>query len=65
MQRTTLSISSTAEIMMTGMWRSRSSALQLLEHLVAVQPRHHDVEQHEVERLGCEQLQRLRPSMPW
>ena len=36
---------------MTGTWRRRLVGLQALEHLVAVHLRHHDVEQHEVERL--------------
>ena len=33
--------------------------LELLEHLVAVQLRHHDVQQDEIEPLGAEAVQRL------
>src|SRR5262249_14213804 len=35
--------------------------LHCREHLVAVHVRHHDVEQHEIERPGVEQLQGLPP----
>ncbi len=50
MQRTTLSSSSSAEIMSTGMSRSARVGLQPLEHGVAVEIGHHHVEQHQVDR---------------
>jgi hypothetical protein len=61
MQRTTLSISSRAEIMITGEMAQVGIALELLEDLVAVHLRHQDVQEHEVERLRPQPLQRLRP----
>ena len=59
MQRTTLSSSATAEIMITGMCRRRVVGLQALEHLVAVHLGHHDVEQDQIERPARDQLERL------
>ena len=32
--------------------------LHALQHLIAIEPRHHDVEEHEVDRLGSEPLER-------
>ena len=46
---TTLSISSTAEIMMTGIVRSTASARIRSRTSIAVHLRHHDVEQDEVD----------------
>ena len=53
MHLTTLSSSSSAEVTITGMSRRCGSSLQLLEHPVAVELGHEDVEQHQVERAAA------------
>jgi hypothetical protein len=45
--------------MMTG--RLDAAPAQLLQHVEAVQAREHDIEQHEVERLG---RRALEPALP-
>ena len=42
---------------MTGRSRQAGRLLQMLEHLVAVQLRHHDIEEHQVEGPGGNHLQ--------
>ena len=59
MQRTTGSISPSAEMTMTGRSLMRPSRAQRFEHAEAVQLRHHDVEQHEVVGLSANRRQRF------
>ena len=59
MQRTTLFISLSAEIMITGRSRRRAWSLSQFEHLIAVDLRHHHVEQHEVKAGGLQAGDRL------
>ena len=59
MQRTTLSVSSTAEIMITETWLAARRRLQALEDTDAVEPGHDDVEEHDIDLLVGEQCERL------
>ena len=59
MQRITLSWSSTAEIMITGMSRSAASPFISREHLEPVHAWHDDVEQDEVDVAGSHRGQGL------
>ncbi len=61
MQRTTPSISSSAEIITTGISAQRGLVLDMLQDLKAVHLRHHHVEQDEVEIV---QPQLLEASFP-
>ena len=61
MQRTTLSIWSDRRDHDDRQMPQLGVGLQVLEHLVPVHLGHHDVEQHQVEWLRAQQLQRLAP----
>ena len=59
MQRTTLSISSTAEIMITETYSAPGVALSCSSVADAIELRHEDVEKDDVARLVGEELERL------
>ena len=61
MHRTTLSSSSRADTMTTGMCRVAPDRADALEHLIAVHLGHQDVEQHDVDGLADQRLERLAP----
>ena len=63
MQRAMLSVSSTAEIMITGRWRSVRVLADEREHLVAVELGHEHVEQDDVEGVADVQLLPAAPAV--
>ena len=63
MQRTVVSSSSSAEIMMTGMWRLLSWALRRQSTSKPLDPGVIEIEQYEVEILGSGQRERRNPAV--
>ena len=61
MHLTTLSVSSSTEIMITGVRRELGVTPDVLQHLVAVHLGHQHVQQHAVEQLVAKRLERLQP----
>ena len=57
----TLSISLSAEIIMTGMSRSSAAGFHALQHLIPVHVGHHDVEQNEIKWLRLQEIERFTP----